>query len=134
MAVDIPNDGISLRFKYGPQTIFLFVDRVASFDAISQQLLDALRERYPGGLLKGHPSVPETTPVPPAGEDCRVVYALPRNPRDLEAGWKALNTDGENPTTLRLKQNSVLAFALQTADEAAPEFLVEIPSFEEEDE
>ncbi|CAK7231374.1 hypothetical protein SBRCBS47491_007909 [Sporothrix bragantina] len=134
MAVDIPNDGISLRFKYGPQTVFLFVDRAASFDAISQQLLEALRERYPRGLLKGHPSSTDTTPVPPAGDDCRVVYGQPRNPRDLEAGWKALHTDGENPTTLRLKQNSVLAFALQTADEASPEFHVEIPAFEEEEE
>ncbi|CAK7234664.1 hypothetical protein SCUCBS95973_009012 [Sporothrix curviconia] len=133
MAVDIPNDGISLRFKYGPQTVFLFVDCDASFDSISAQLLEVLRERYPRGLLKGQPSSPDTTPVPPAGEDCIVVYGLPRNPRDLRAGWKALNADGENPTTLRLKQNSVLAFALQTADEPSPEFRVEIPAFEDED-
>ncbi|CAK7270597.1 hypothetical protein SEPCBS57363_004180 [Sporothrix epigloea] len=133
MAVDIPNDGISLRFKYGPHTVFLFVDRVASFDDISEQLLQVLRQRYPRGLLKGHPSSPETVPVPPADGDCRINYGLPRNPRDLEAGWKALNTDGENPTTLRLKQNSVLAFTLQTNEESTPEFRVEIPTFEDDE-
>ncbi|CAK7267647.1 hypothetical protein SEPCBS119000_002660 [Sporothrix epigloea] len=134
MAIDIPNDGISLRFKYGPHTIFLFVDRVASFDTISEQLLDVLRQRYPRGLFKGHPSLPDLTPVPPAGEDCHIKYGVPRNPRDLEAGWKALNTDNENPTTLRLKQNSVLAFSLQVNEESTPEFRVEIPAFEDDEE
>ncbi|CAK7225721.1 hypothetical protein SEUCBS140593_005999 [Sporothrix eucalyptigena] len=133
MSTDIPNDGISLRFKYGPHTIFLFVDRVASFDAISTQLLAVLRERYPRGLLQGDPSLPGNTAVPPAGQACHIVYGLPRNPRDLVAGWRAVNVEGENPTTLKLRQNAVLAFALETDSDPKPEFRVEIPTFDEEE-
>ncbi|KJR89024.1 uncharacterized protein SPSK_07991 [Sporothrix schenckii 1099-18] len=135
-AIDIPNDGISLRFKYGPQTIFLFVDRSATFDAISTQLLEVLRERYPRGLANAA-MLPETTPIPAAGEEARVVYAAPKNLRDLAAGWKPLNTDnGETPASMRLRENAALAFAIQKGDEIgeAASFHVEIPTFEDEDE
>lgn len=135
-AVEIPNDGISLRFKHGPVTTFLFVDRSATFSDIGNQLLDALRERYPRGLPKAA-MLPDTTPVPAAGEEARVVFAVPRNPRDLAAGWKALNTDnGETPASLRMRENSALAFVIQAGDEIgeAASFHVEIPTFEEEEE
>ncbi|KAL1901085.1 hypothetical protein Sste5346_002152 [Sporothrix stenoceras] len=135
MAADIPTDGISLRFKSGPVTTFLFVDRSATFTSIGNRLLDALRERYPHGLPETA-MLPDTTPLPAAGEgDARVVFGVPRNPRDLSVGWKPLNTDnGETPTSLRLRENSVLAFTIQSGDSigGTPSFHVEIPTFEEE--
>ncbi|CAK7201767.1 hypothetical protein SEUCBS139899_004481 [Sporothrix eucalyptigena] len=120
-------------FKYGLHSLFLFVDRLASFDSISTQLLDGLHERYPRGLLQADPSLSDTTPVPAAGKPCHVVFGMPRNPRDLAAGWRAVQTNDETPTTLKLKQNAVLVFALETDSDPSPEFHVEIPSFEEEE-
>lgn len=81
--------------------------------------------------------LPDTTPVPGAEEETRVAFAVPKNPRDLEAGWKPLSTDnGETPSSLRLRENSALAFVIQTGDEIgeAASFHVEIPSFEDEEE
>ncbi|OAA55275.1 hypothetical protein SPI_08370 [Niveomyces insectorum RCEF 264] len=129
MARDDDVTGISLRFKYGTQTVFLFVDQLAKFAEISEELLDVLRESYPNGLIISA-SRPGVTPVPKKGDTYRVSYAVPKNPRDFEAGWKPLDTSGEaTPSSLKLRENTALAFAIQTEEalDSEPVFTVDIP-------
>jgi len=126
-----------LRFKHGTHTIFLFVDPVAPFSKITEELLELLRERYPDGLSLSNKR-PELTRVPQAGEDARVSYATLKNPRDPTSGWRDLKISGnETPASKNLKENTVVAFTLEAGDEEpaeSPEFDVEFPELAEDDE
>lgn len=115
--------------------MFLSVDPLAPFSTVSEELLGVLRECYPDGL-KVSALEPERTTVPAKGEEYRVSYAAPKNPKDLAYGWKRLNISGhETPASLKLRENAALAFQIQTGEmmEKEPSFEVAIPAQEEEE-
>lgn len=127
---------LSIRFKHGIHTIFLFVDPMAPFSAVTTELLQVLRERYPQGLTKSI-SPPQSTPVPTSGDDAHISYALLVNPYDPTQGWKNLNIKGtETPLEKDLKDNMVIAFAIRGSEgpgDDEPEFIVDWPQLDEED-
>ncbi|KOS18191.1 hypothetical protein ESCO_003330 [Escovopsis weberi] len=109
---------ISVRFKYGVHTIFLFVDALAPFSAITEELLGLLRERYPDGLMKSTTSS-EKTPVPGADAAQRIVYGVLSVPDDPSQGWKKLKLgarDSFTPSRCGVKDNSIVAFTFVSAD------------------
>ncbi|KAH6651666.1 hypothetical protein BKA67DRAFT_537526 [Truncatella angustata] len=125
---------LSIRFKYGIHTIFLFVDANSTFSDISAELLDVLRERYPDGL-KADKDSPETALPDDAS---RIEYATLEVAGDPSQGWKALDAKGnDTPMFKKIKDNQVVAFAFR--DEAVEEFGevvfdVAFPIYEEEEE
>lgn len=107
---------ISIRFKHGIHTIYLFVDALAPFSSASHELLELLRERYPSGLT--------TSVAPPKRTlieaDSRLAYGVLNNPTDPSKGWKRLQTgknDENTPTKCGLKNNSILSFAVLKGDQ-----------------
>ncbi|KAI1489493.1 hypothetical protein F5X96DRAFT_640667 [Biscogniauxia mediterranea] len=129
---DIHDIDLSIRFKHGKQTIFLFVDAQKPFSEIQEELLDVLRERYPEGLATL--SSPQKTELP--DEPSRIVFAVPKAPADLSQGWKPLNVgEDDTPASRNLKDNSVVAFAIRPEDADGEEeisFDVDLPSWEDE--
>ncbi|KAJ9155869.1 hypothetical protein NKR19_g4381 [Coniochaeta hoffmannii] len=127
-----PDDvDISLRLKYGKHTIFMFVDPLAPFSKITGELLLVLRERYADGLYASRDSLKPTLSVPAEAEQVRVAYAVLKTPSDPTQGWKNLRITGdEKPVDKNIKNNAVVAFALQAPDDADenPTFDVEFPS------
>ncbi|PTB67762.1 hypothetical protein BBK36DRAFT_1168137 [Trichoderma citrinoviride] len=117
MPTDVDDAHISVRFKYGIHTIFLFIDSLAPFSSVTQELLAVIRERYPDGLTKSTSAPDEKTPVP---ADANITYGVLRAPADPSKGWKPLNVgqDASNtPTKCGLKDNSIVAFAFPLANE-----------------
>ncbi|PFH62166.1 hypothetical protein XA68_14835 [Ophiocordyceps unilateralis] len=128
MPPPIDDANISVRFKHGIHTIFLFVDALAPFSAVTDELLVTLRERYPAGLTTSS-APPKHTSLP---EDARLAYAVLNVPTDPSKGWKRLQIgDDEDvtPTKCGLRNNSVVAFNL-AADDVV--FEVEWPREDEE--
>ncbi|KAJ9136638.1 hypothetical protein NKR23_g9702 [Pleurostoma richardsiae] len=125
---------LSLRFKHGLHTIFLFVDPTAPFSVVTTELLEVLRERYPEGLTRCL-SPYKITPVPPAGADVRVSYAVLINPYDASDGWTDLKIQGrETPLQKGLKDNTIVAFAIQDPDdETVPEWVVQWPKLDDDE-
>ncbi len=125
---------LSLKFKHGTHTVFLFVDALGPFSKITEELLEVLRERYPDGLSVSS-SRPDLTKIPAADQRVRVSYAVLNSPRDTSSGWRNLDISGkETPVSKGLKENAVVAFAIQTDDDAAePNFEVEFARFPDED-
>ena len=122
---------VYLRLKHGIVTVFVTAESTEPFSKVTDELLQTLRERYPDGL-KTSTGGPETTAVPPAGADIRVSYAVLKNPRDQESGWKDLKVTGdETPASKGLKDNTIVAFALSEGDVDEPSFQVEFPSMDD---
>ena len=122
---------ISVRFKHGVHTIYLFVDALAPFSAITQELLELLRERYPDGLTTSV-APPKQTRVP---SNAKLAYGVLTVPNDPSRGWKRLKTGQDeeyNPTKCGLKDNSIVAFALLEDDDDEALFEVEWPKEEDE--
>lgn len=112
----------------------MFVDPLAPFSKITDELLFILRERYPQGLSASR-SLSTTMTVPPRDQQVRVAYAVLRTPNDPSQGWKDLHITGdEKPVDKNIKNNSVLAFVLQDPqqEEESPNFEVEWPSLDED--
>lgn len=126
---------MSIRFKYGIHTIFIFVDPTKPFSSIAEELLGILKERYPAGLsatLEGR----EMTELP--NDASQIKFAVPKDPRDLSQDWKALDIgEQDTPADKNIKNNDVVAFAFapQDADESyQPNFEVYQPPFDDYDE
>ncbi|PKK52851.1 hypothetical protein CI102_2144 [Trichoderma harzianum] len=136
---EIDDAHISVRFKYGIHTIFLFIDALAPFSSVTQDLLEVLRDRYPDGLTKSSSSPDEKTPVP---DTANLTYGVLRVPTDPSKGWKPLKlgSDGSNtPSKCGIKDNNIVAFAFgpdeedeMDADEGDVVFEVEWPQEDEE--
>ncbi|KAI8198194.1 hypothetical protein KHU50_008894 [Colletotrichum sp. SAR 10_65] len=117
----------SVRFKYGTHTILLFVDSQQTFSEITTTLLEILRDRFPDGLTINHTS-PETTPLPDG--DVELAYALPVNANDLTQGWKNIKVkDNDTPVAKGLRDNCTVAFSFDVDE---PEFVVDVPSLDED--
>ncbi|KAK1569786.1 uncharacterized protein LY79DRAFT_571225 [Colletotrichum navitas] len=125
--MQIDDTFFSVRFKYGAHTILMFVDGQQKFSEITTSLLEVLRDRFPNGLTISHTS--SKTIALPEG-DVQLAYALPVNAADLTQGWKNIKADDKDtPLVKGLKDNCVVAFSF---DADAPEFLVDVPSLDEE--
>lgn len=119
---------LSLRFKHGLHTIFLFVDPLQPVSAMTAQLLDVLRERYPEGELQ---STQGPTAIPgPDDDETRIVYAKLRNAADPAEGWQRLELKGaDTPSRKGITDGMVLGFAVvREGDDEDAEFAVDWPS------
>ncbi|KAL6910101.1 hypothetical protein GGI43DRAFT_1177 [Trichoderma evansii] len=136
---DADDANLSVRFKYGIHTIFLFVDALAPFSSVTEELLAVLKERYPDGLIRSNSSPDERTPIP---DTANITYGVLRVPTDPSRGWKVLKL-GEDafytPTKCGLKDNSIVAFAFDSHDDEGDDgeeeetvFTVEWPQEDEE--
>lgn len=125
---------ISLRLKYGVHTIFLLADPLAPFYEITTELFSILRDRHADGLRASQDEPPQ--PIPQNGADAHVSYGVLKDPHDESKGWKDLKIEGsENPASVGLKNNTMVAFIVRDADEAdeAPRFVVQWPKLEEDE-
>ncbi len=108
---EIDDSHLSVRFRHGMHTIYLFVESQAPFSDISSELAGILRDRYPAGLttsLEPH----TTTDIP---SQPKFVYGLLNKHDDPSQGWRRLNVGSNEaftPTKCGLKHNSVVAFML----------------------
>lgn len=122
---------ISVRFKHGIHTIYLFVDTLAPVSDITSELLLLLRERYPQGLTTSV-DPPEVTPVP---ESTELAYAVLNVPTDPSKGWKKLKIGEQaafTPLKAGMKDNGIVAFAFVDDLEDEAVFEVEWPREDEE--
>lgn len=127
---------ISLRMKYGIHTIFILVDPLAPFSAVTTELLFALRDSHAQGL-RATADDPISTPIPPEGKDVHVSYGVLKDPHDETKGWKDLKIQGdESPVSKGLKNNAMVAFVIHDAEEVneIPEFVVQWAQYDEDDE
>lgn len=115
---------LSIRFKNGRHTILLFVDPMATFSQVQQELLDVLRERYPDGL--------PTSQLP--SEASQIKFAVLKNKTDPTQGWKPLDlASDDHPADKGFQDNMVVAFAIAADGEDDVDFEVEFPSYEEDE-
>jgi hypothetical protein len=122
---------ISVRFKHGVHTIYLFVDSLAPVSEVTKELLQLLQERYSEGLTTSL-EPPKTTAVPDVTE---VAYAVLNVPTDPTRGWKKLKIgeQGEfTPLKAGMKDNGIVAFAFVESLDDEPRFEVEWPREDEE--
>ncbi|GKU03327.1 hypothetical protein FLAG1_05759 [Fusarium langsethiae] len=127
---DVDDAHISVRFKHGIHTIYLFIDALAPFSNVTAELTSVISERYPEGLTTSI-SPPKNTAV---DENSIIVYGALKIPNDPSSGWVKLKTgNGEStPTKLGLKNNSLVVFAVAKHENDDPEFEVEWPREDEE--
>lgn len=124
---------LSIRFKYGVHTIFLFVDSNSKFPDVASELLEVLQERFPDGLRADKDS--PITALP--DEATRIEFATLKVPSDPSEGWSPLHPKpNDTPLTKGLKDNQVVAFAFR--DNNVEEFGevvfdVAFPTYDEEE-
>ncbi|KAI6784606.1 uncharacterized protein J7T54_006651 [Emericellopsis cladophorae] len=124
----------SVRFKHGIHTLYLFVDPSTSMAAVSQELREMLRERYPGGLTSSL-DPPKTTMVPDEASKPKMAYGVLSSPSNPDSGWKQLKIGDEGTTTAMkagLKTNSIVAFTFLENEDEDPVFEVEWPRDDDE--
>lgn len=124
---------LSIRFKYGVHTIFLFVDANSKFSDVASELFDVLQERFPDGLKADKDSSETALP-----EDAsRIEFATLAVPSDPSQGWNSLHAKpNDTPTAKGLKDNQIVAFAFRDNDvEEFGEVLfnVAFPTYDEEE-
>ncbi|KAI1812573.1 hypothetical protein GGS20DRAFT_557193 [Poronia punctata] len=129
---DIRDTDLSLRFKIGNQTIFLFVDPLESFLQTQHDLLDILKEVYPDGIPISATNTKKMS-IPEAASHIKL--AVPKNPLDLNQGWKPLSLRPEDSaTSLGIKDNAIVAFVGSNNEELdSADFYVDVPSFDDDD-
>jgi hypothetical protein len=122
---------ITLRFRFGMHAIFLFVDTLKPFSAVTPELLELLRERYPDGL-KASINPPKTVAVP-LESDAEIAYAtMVQVSNESIAEWKRLEPRfmKQTPEALGMKNNDILAFAFVDDQDDEVDFEVEFPQDE----
>jgi len=77
---------ITLRFKHHKSTTLLHADPLASFFVLKRELLRALHQTHPSGLLN-------SVAIP--SDPLEVLLAQPRGGNNLASGWRRLRTDDE---------------------------------------
>ncbi|KAH9894700.1 hypothetical protein F4778DRAFT_784123 [Xylariomycetidae sp. FL2044] len=132
---EIHDIDLSLHFKHGKHTIFLFVDPMKPFSDISDELLEIMKERFPQGLTTS--DVPlKTTKIPKHAS--QIEYALPKVPLDPSQGWTPLKVqEGETPVEKGIKDYATLAFAIRpegAGDDEDLDFEILYPIFDDEEE
>ncbi|KKF93320.1 hypothetical protein CFO_g4340 [Ceratocystis platani] len=131
--VDISDTDVSVRFKIGVHTFALFINSLDLWSNISEQLSAIIKARYgTTGLVSANDPI-----ALPRAEPWRIVYAKPKDPHELRAGWVPLRFDDETETPARsgLTDGCTLAFAVWPGTETrAPldvDFVVDIPQIDD---
>lgn len=127
---------ISLRMKYGNHTIFILINPLATFSDLKTELLFALRDSNLNGL-PASTADPEPTPLPSPDKDTHIAYGLLKDPHDETKGWKDIKAQGDETLVSKgLKNNTMVAFVIREANETdqTPEFIVQWPQYDEEEE
>ncbi|KAJ8109650.1 hypothetical protein ONZ43_g6074 [Nemania bipapillata] len=128
---DIRDIDLSIRFKHGTQTIFLFIDSMTTFGQVQEELLDILKERYPDGITSV--TTQRTTKLPTSASQIKL--AVLKNKADPTHGWKPLEFELDDaPVDKGFQDNMMVAFAIvDDGDDVDPEsFEVEFPSYDED--
>ncbi|KAI0548917.1 hypothetical protein F4679DRAFT_289359 [Xylaria curta] len=129
---EIHDTDLSIRFKHGKHTILLFVDPMATFSHVQEELLDVLKERCPDGI--GTSGSLEKTELPNSAS--QIKFAVLKDKTDPTQGWKPLTFELDDaPVDKGFQDNMAVAFAIveddaDEVDEAT--FEVEFPSYDEE--
>ncbi|KAJ8124661.1 hypothetical protein O1611_g8979 [Lasiodiplodia mahajangana] len=130
---DIRDIDLSIRFKHGTQTIFIFIDSMTTFGHVQEELLDILKERYPSGITTSVVP-PKTTKLPNSAS--QIKFAILQNKADPTQGWKPVGFESDDtPVDKGFQDNMMVAFAIvaEDADDADDvDFEVEFPSYDEE--
>ncbi|KAI0099179.1 hypothetical protein GGR51DRAFT_535773 [Nemania sp. FL0031] len=130
---DIRDIDLSIRFKHGNQTIFIFIDSMTTFGHVQEELLDILKERYPNGITTSVTSRKKTE-LPSSAS--KIKFAVLKNKADPTQGWKPVEFESDDaPVDKGFQDNMMVAFAIvdEDADDADDvDFEVEFPSYEEE--
>ncbi|KAI8955684.1 hypothetical protein F4801DRAFT_528593 [Xylaria longipes] len=123
---------LSIRFKHGKNTIFLFVDPMATFSHLQEELFTILKERYADGITTT--DSPKKTQLPNSAS--QIKFAVLKDKTDPAEGWKPLTFGLDDaPVDKGLQDNMTVAFAIapDDADEAEEvSFEVDFPSYDEE--
>ncbi|KAI1119053.1 hypothetical protein F5Y14DRAFT_119519 [Nemania sp. NC0429] len=125
---------LSIRFKCGTQTVFLYIDPVATFSHVQEELLETLKERYPDGITASPKS---TTKTQLPSDASQIRFALLKSKTDPAQGWEPLDFDlDDTPADKGFQDNMMVAFAFATDDDDADDvrFEVMFPSYDEEGE
>ncbi|KAK8034040.1 hypothetical protein PG993_009035 [Apiospora rasikravindrae] len=131
---------ITIRFKHGACTVFLFVDPMSTFADVSSELLEVLQERYPEGI----PSTPTPASAQPDDDDAKgpatalpddasqIAYALPKSATDPTQGWKPLKVGSSDTVVSKgVKNGAMVAFAFKD-EEGEVDFEVHFPTYDDE--
>ncbi|KAI1279340.1 hypothetical protein F5Y07DRAFT_358197 [Xylaria sp. FL0933] len=130
---NVRDTDLSIRFKLGKNTVFLFVDSMTTFSQVQEELLDTLKERYPDGIKVSTKSSEKTIELP--DEASQIKFAILKNKTDPTQGWKPLGFESDDhPVDKGFEDNMVVAFAIAADDADDVDFEVEFPSYEEEEE
>ncbi|KAI0799185.1 hypothetical protein GGR55DRAFT_684255 [Xylaria sp. FL0064] len=130
---NVRDTDLSIRFKLGKNTIFLFVDSMTTLSQVQEELLDTLKERYPDGLKTSTKSSEKTIELP--DDASQIKFAILKNKTDPTQGWKPLEFESDDhPVDKGFQDNMVVAFAIAADDADDVDFEVEFPSYEEEEE
>ncbi|KAG6008423.1 hypothetical protein E4U21_004445 [Claviceps maximensis] len=120
----VGDDHISVRFKHGIHTFYLFVEASAPMSKVSEELVGIFKDRYSGGLTASI-APPKTTPIP---SEPLLAYGMLNVPNNALKGWRRVDTgpdEAKTPKECGLKNNSIVAFTFVT-DPADDEVLFEV--------
>lgn len=124
---NITDVDITIRFKHGTCTIFLFVDPMSTFPVVSKELLEILQERYPEGI----PSASKPATALP-DDASQIAYAVPKSAADPAQGWKPLKVGSSDTWVSKgLKNGAMVAFAFKDDDDEV-EFEVDFPTYDDD--
>ncbi|KAK7936101.1 hypothetical protein PG985_001596 [Apiospora marii] len=124
---NITDVDITIRFKHGTCTIFLFVDPMSTFADVSKELLEILQERYPQGI----PSASKSGIALP-DDASQIAYAVSKSAADPTQGWKPLKVGSSDTWVSKgLKNGAMVAFAFKD-DDGEVEFEVDFPTYDDE--
>ncbi|KAI4595334.1 hypothetical protein KJ359_007008 [Pestalotiopsis sp. 9143b] len=130
----VDDTDLSIRFKYGIHTIFLFVDPNSTFADVASELLQVTQERFPNGMNADKDTPPAAVPE----DSSRVEFAVLAVPSDPSQGWTPLRAAADDKLLSKgLKDNQIVAFAFRDEDDEDIDedaFQVAFPTYDEEEE
>ncbi|KAG6122076.1 hypothetical protein E4U13_003332 [Claviceps humidiphila] len=127
----VGEDHLSIRFKHGVHTFFLFVEASKPMSKVTEELIGILKARYPRGLTTSI-APPKTTPLP---SEPILVYGKLKVPNNPSRGWERVETgknDAYSAAKCGFKNNSSVAFAFVADPSDDAEFEVEWPKYDDD--
>ncbi|KAK0668186.1 hypothetical protein QBC41DRAFT_322352 [Cercophora samala] len=116
--IDDSPTALTIILKHGITSVFLFASPSWTFEKLSADLLEVLRDRYPEGLATSTEEDSTITPIPAEDADVRVVFGTPRDADDYTKGFKKFDVGPKDTLGKKgLKKVSTLAFALLEPDQ-----------------
>ncbi|KAK0732359.1 hypothetical protein B0T21DRAFT_334481 [Apiosordaria backusii] len=116
--IDDTPTALTVILKHGITSVFLFASPSWTFEKLSTELLDVLRDRYPDGLAMSTEPSSNITTIPAEDTDAKVVFGTPRDADDVTKGFKKFDVRPQDTLGKKgLKKVSTLAFALLGPDQ-----------------